>query len=174
MGDKIVKYGNYIAGWLDSSVHDFLLHLPSAFPSTHYALITCLDSNRELSELLEVSPEFDGIKTDAKRLGHGVLIPTRVLLNTESSNQILFGFDEVFFFPDEDIDPKPPGIGLVGPRRISQERMDALGKWMKSNSCSLALGDGEGLNFIIQARGLVRYFVGNSIQQPAPATSGTK
>src|SRR4051812_32393100 len=137
---KIVKYGPYIAGWLDTTIHDFLLDMPSGFSSVHYSLITCLDSNREPAELLETGEELRKLKSDAKIVGQGILLPTSTLTQFEFSNRIMFGFDEIFFFPNEDIHPKPEGPGLVGPRRISQERMDALGKWMHDNSCSMALG----------------------------------
>jgi hypothetical protein len=173
MSFRMVKYKDYTAGWLDSSVHDFLAAIPSAFPSIHYALITCLDSNRDLSNLLASSPELAAKRAEMKTLGQGLLLPTSVLLAAEASDRIMFGFDEVWFFPHADIRPKPAHAGLVGPHRVSQESMDALGEWMESNSCTLALGDGEGLNFILQARGLVRYFIGNSIQQPVPFHAAT-
>jgi len=32
----------------------------------------------------------------------------------------------------------------------------------------MALGDGEGLNIIVKARGLVKHLLGQSISQPAP------
>jgi hypothetical protein len=118
--------------------------------------------------LLSKSPELSAYKSDITTLGQGLLLPTSVLLTAESSNHILFGFDEVSFFPHPDIRPKPAGAGLVGPTRISQKRIDSLGEWMESNACTLALGDGEGLNFILQARGLVRYLIGSTIQQPVP------
>jgi hypothetical protein len=37
--------------------------------------------------------------------------------------------------------------------------------WMGDNSCSLALGGGEGLNFVVRAHGLVRFLLGSSIEQ---------
>jgi len=162
----MVKYKKYVAGWLDSSVHDFVLSFPAAFASIRMALITCLDSNRDLGALPATSPELGSIKSIAT-LGTGLLLPTSVLLEIETSNRILFGFDEVWFFPTEIIEPKPPGPGLVGPRRITQDRIDELGQWMDRNSCSLALGDGAGLNFVLKAEGLLRYVVGHSVEQAA-------
>jgi hypothetical protein len=45
---------------------------------------------------------------------------------------------------------------------------------MSAHSCSLALGDGNGLNFVAKARGLVKYLLGHSLDQPqADATSWT-
>ena len=46
--------------------------------------------------------------------------------------------------------------------------MNKLGKWMLANHCSLALGDGEGLNVIVKAMGLVRYLIGHSQSQSPP------
>ena len=166
----MVKYKNYVAGWLDSSIHDFLLSFPAAFPSMQFALITCLDSNPDPAELLATSPELEPIRSSARLLGQGLLLPTSVLLRAESSSQLMFGFDEICFFPDDRVTPKPIAAGLVGPNRINQERIDALGRWMECNSCSLALGDGDGMNFIVKAQGLLKYFVGQSMKQSEPSS----
>ena len=40
---------------------------------------------------------------------------------------------------------------------------------MTDNGCSLALGSGEGLNFVVRAHGLVRFLLGYSIEQPESA-----
>ena len=169
MGSQLIKHNNYVAGWLDSSVHDFLAEIPAAFPSIQFALITCLDSHRAPADLLATSPELLAIGAGARALGHGLLLPTSMLLAAEASNRIMFGFDEVWFFPHDDIRAKTVEAGLVGPGRIRQPEMDLLGRWMEANSCSMGLGDGEGLNLILQARGLMKYFVGNSIHQPSPS-----
>jgi hypothetical protein len=161
----MVRYKNYIAGWLDSSIHDFLIDFPPTFNSMKYALITCLDSNREPCSLLRRSPELEPIKKWAQPLGKGLLLPTRLLLDAESSDQLLFGFDEVWFFASDQVEPKPSSAWLVGPRRIDQEKINTLGTWMSRNSCSLGLGDGEGLNFVVRARGLISYVIGHSMNQ---------
>src|SRR6266511_1765550 len=155
----MMKYKNYVAGWLDSSIHDFLAVFPPRSASAKYALITCLDSNPEPRSLLDRSPELKALAPDATTIGKGVLLPTRLLLQADSETQIFFGFDEVWFFPTDDIQPKPELARLVGPARIDEKRVGKLARWMTENSCSLAMGDGEGLNFLVTARGLVRYLL---------------
>ena len=167
-GTKIVSYGKYVAGWLNSSIHDFLESFPQSHPSMEYALVTCLDSNSDLASLLEESTEFKSLMADACPLGRGVLLPTKKLLEAEASDRVFFGFDEVWFFPSGSIEPKPESVGLVGPARIDQRTMNKLGLWMTGNSCSLAFGDGEGLNLIVKASGLVRPLLGHSNDQPVP------
>lgn len=168
MTPPLVQYKDYTAGWLDSSVHDFLATNPLDVASIQFALITCLDSDRNLSRLLKSSPQLKNLASDAEELGTGLLLPTKKLCEAESaaSTRVLFGFDEVWFFPQQPQHPGPVDAGLVGPNRIHQTKMNALGKWMEANSCTLALGDGAGLNFILQSSGVVKYLVGNSIQQP--------
>ena len=41
----MVYYKDYVAGWLDSSIRDFLGHFPRTSKSMDFALITSLDSN---------------------------------------------------------------------------------------------------------------------------------
>jgi hypothetical protein len=169
MSVKIVSYNDYVAGWLDSSIHDFLEVLSRSAASTKYALITCLDSNPNPASLRNKSPELKSIANKLQILGSGLLLPTELLLETDSHKRIFFGFDEVWFFPNKSIQPKPPSVSLIGPARLKQARLNKLGKWMSDNSCSLALGGGEGLNFVVRAHGLVRFLLGYSIEQPEPA-----
>jgi hypothetical protein len=167
----MVTYKDYVAGWLDSSIRDFFKSLSPRPGAMRFALVTCLDSNRRPTSLLKKSPELRPLAAEARPLGGGLLLPTKVLLEADHHQQLFFGFDEVWFFPDEINEPKPPSAWLVGPARIDQEKLDRLGTWMSDTACSLALGDGEGLNFIIKARGLVRHLLGHSIEQPPPSAT---
>jgi hypothetical protein len=171
MSAKMVLYKDYVAGWLDSSIHDFLEVLSPNLASTKYALITCLDSNLDPASLREKSPELKSISRETQPLGQGLLLPTELLLQADSRNQLLFGFDELWFFPSKRIEPKPDSAWLVGPARIDQMKLNKLGRWMSRSNCSLALGDGDGLNFIIKAQGLVKYLLGHSIEQPQPGAA---
>jgi hypothetical protein len=166
MTAKILSYKGYVAGWLDRSIHDFLEVLPPSSVSAKFALITCLDSNPNPASLRLKSPELKSLASKMRDVGTGLLLPTRLLLETNSRNRVLFGFDEVWFFPTKVIHPKPPSVSLVGPARLDQARFNKLGKWMADNSCSLALGGGEGLNFVVRAHGLVRFLLGYSLEQP--------
>jgi hypothetical protein len=167
----MVSYEHYVAGWLDGSIHDFLEAVPPRFDSMRYALITCLDSNLKPESVLQETPELHSVARQVRVLGEGLLLATRVLLEANSLNQLFFGFDEVWFFPDVIHKPKPNSAWLVGPARIDQQKLDKLGAWMSDTGCSLALGDGEGLNFIIKARGLVRHLLGHSLDQPPPGAA---
>jgi hypothetical protein len=165
MSARIVSYKGYVAGWLDTSVHDFLEVLSPASLSAKYALITCLDSNPNPASLRTKSPELKPIANKLKVLGAGLLISTESLLEVNSRRRIFFGFDEIWFFPSKDIRPYSSPASLVGPGRVTQEHFNRMGKWMADNSCSLALGGGEGLNFIVKAHGLVKFLLGYSIEQ---------
>jgi hypothetical protein len=168
MTDRLVSYGGYVAGWLDTTIHDFLEVLPPNSASAKYALITCFDSHDNPASLREKSPELQAIRKNCQSLGNGLLVPTKRLLESETENRIFFGFDEVWFFPSKPTRPKPDAANLVGPSRLNQASFDAFGQWMIENSCSIALGGGEGLNFVVRAHGLVKVLLGYSIEQPEP------
>src|SRR5947209_13922722 len=93
--NSMVSYKDYVAGWLDSSVRDFLEHFPHTSRRMDYALITSLDSNLAPSSLLGKSPELKSIAHNAKPLKTGILLPTALMLEANASHQIFFGFDEV-------------------------------------------------------------------------------
>ena len=169
----MVSDKNYVVGWLDSSVNELLSQAPPS-SSLRYALITCLDSNPQPAELLSKSPELKSIAGAADVVGDGILVRTDILIDAAARKPIFFGFDEVCFFPAKSIEPKPRGISWVGPVRISQERFNRMSKWLNANSCSLALGGGEGLNFIVRTPGLVKFLLGFSIKQPHGSLAGTE
>jgi hypothetical protein len=168
----MVHYKDYVAGWLDSSINEFLAHCPTASTKMDFALLTCLDSNQEPRTLLNESPGLKLLVRQAKPLGAALLIPTARLLEMNAAHQIFFGFDEVWFFPHDQIEPKPESAWLVGPARTDQGKLEKLGPWMANTECSLGLGDGDGLNFLIKARGLVRHLLASTMSQPQPTTGG--
>lgn len=172
MSAKIVSYKDYVAGWLDASLQDFLQVLSPSASSTKYALITCLDSHPNPASLRKKSPELTSIATKLEVRGTALFLPTKGLLETATSRRIFFGFDEVWFFPDDLVRPKPPTRAVMGPARLNQSRIEKVGEWMADNACSLALGGGAGLNFVVRAHGLVRFLLGTSIEQNEAAVSG--
>jgi hypothetical protein len=168
--NSMVYFEDYVAGWLDSSIGDFLRQLPRTSEKLKYALITSLDSDATPSKLLGKSPELKPIAKEAKPLGDGFIVPTSLILKGDAT--IFYGFDEVWFFPDDKIGAKPKSAWVVGPNRLDQSSLNEFGSWLRTNRCSLALGDGDGLNFIVKARGLVKYLLAYSIFQPEPEWGG--
>jgi len=168
MSEKILRHKDYVAGWLDTTVHDFLEVL-SDDGSIRFALVTCLDSNPNPASLRLRSPELKPIASKAQVLGTGLLVPAASLREADARTRIFFGFDEVWFFPEPPAQPKPPAASVIGPTRLNRARFNKIRKWMADSACALALGGGEGLNFVVRASGPASALLGSSIQQPEPA-----
>jgi hypothetical protein len=169
-----VQYKDYVAGWLDSSIPDFLELLPEAPPGMGFALVTCLDSNLNPASLVRRSPELRSLAGKARRVGKAILLPSDLLLEANAKATIFHGFDEVWFFPSDDIDPKPDVAWLVGPRRVDRPKLRALGPWLSKHNCTLGLGDGEGLNVIVKGGDVAKHLVAHSLSQPQHAAGGTE
>ncbi len=170
----MVHYNEYVAGWLDGSIGDFLTELPRSSESVAYALITCLDSSFDPASLLRKNSSLRSAMNGVKTLKKSVIVPLKLLQRAGLRDQLFVGFDEVWFFPTDQIEPKPDSTSIVGPNRIDQRTLDKLGSWMGANACSLALGDGAGLNIIVKAHGLVKYVIGHSLSQPEPTFQMSK
>lgn len=164
----MVHYNEYVAGWLDSSLGDFLAELPRPGENALYALLTCLDSSFDVASLLKRNASLRAAVSDVKTLKKGAIVPVKLLHKASLRKQLFIGFDEIWFFPTDKIEPKPESTSIVGPQRIEQETLDQLGPWMEANDCSLALGDGCGLNIIVKASGLAQYTLAHSLSQPEP------
>jgi hypothetical protein len=154
-----MEQADYLAGWIDTSIHDFLLKIADPTASMAHALITCVDSESDPASLLDKSKHFKSLHGKCQIVGQGILLTTRQLLSVEKANRIFFGFDEVWFFPDAEISPKPSGFDITGPDQINSNDISQHGEWLRSNKCSLGLGDGTGMNFCLKVRGVARYIV---------------
>jgi len=168
MSSGIISYRGYVAGWLDVSLPDLLDSLEVS-DDARWCLISVLDSNPQPGALRAKSPELRRVAKQGRTLGGGLLIPTQTLLDAHRESPILFGFDELWLFPSETIDAKPAESNLLGPARITSKRLKAAGPWMLENRCSLGLGGGEGVNFVVPARGLAGLLLGHTLTAPLPA-----
>lgn len=155
----MASHDDYITGWIDTSIHDFLSDIKDPTSSMAYALITCLDSDFNVHSLVEESKHLKGLRGKLSVVGQGILVTTRQLLAADKCDRLFFGFDEVWFFPNADVKPKPSALVITGPEPISSDETDRYGEWLRLNNCSLGLGDGTGLNFCLKIRGVARYIV---------------
>jgi hypothetical protein len=149
----------YVAGWIDTTIHDFLSEIEEPSSSMGYVLITCLDSCFDVASLVKQSDHLAGLNGQCRRMGNSVWLTIRQLLAAERRGRIFFGFDEIWFFPHPPNRPKPPEIVITGPNRINDPVLDRLTGWMQSSGCSLGLGDGTGMNFCARLRGVARHLV---------------
>ena len=88
----------YSVGWIDGTVHNFLMALDRPPEGMKYALITCLDSCFDLPTMFRESPALQPLHGEGTLLGQGLLVKTGKLLSAERGRRIFFGFDEVWFF----------------------------------------------------------------------------
>jgi hypothetical protein len=153
------KQAEYMVGWIDTTIHGFLLEVEEPTSSMAYALVTCLDSSFEVTSMLEQSKQLSGLKGKCHPVGQGILLTTRQLLAAERHNRLFFGFDEVWFFPTSEVEPKPESLVLTGPEKVSPHEIEQYSEWMRSSNCSLGLGDGAGMNFCLRIRGAARYIL---------------
>lgn len=166
---ELVHYEEFVAGWLDSSIHDFLEALPGNMERAAYALLTCLDCNLDPMSVWKRNLDLQRALPGARALQRALLVPSKPILKSSVRKHSFVGFDEIWFFPTDEIEPKPESAWIVGPNRIDQGTLDRLGRWMTKNNCSLGLGDGAGLNILVEADGLLKHILAHSISQPEPA-----
>jgi hypothetical protein len=152
----------YSAGWMNSTIHDFLTGIDEPPDAMVFSLITCVDSCLDVVSLLETSPLLRGLASDARRVGKGASVETRRLLDAQRDHRIFYGFDEVWFFPQAPCEARPEEMYLTGPARLSARSLDQLDDliaWMRRNDGQLGLGDGTGLNFLARLVGLGKVLV---------------
>lgn len=168
------KSSQYRAGWIDTTIHDFLYEIEDPPSSMAYALVTCLDSSFDVASLAKQNPQLMGLKRHGREVGQGVLLSSRRLIAMERRQRLFFGFDEVWFFTRSRVQPKPQRVVITGPDRISPERMRRAAGWMQKNGCSLGLGDGMGMNFCARLEGVAKYLVESYSETQSAAAAKTR
>jgi hypothetical protein len=156
---NMLKTQTYTTGWIDSSIHTFLADIRVLPQNMAYALITCLDSCFDLPSIVNKNPALSDLQSHGRIIGKGFAITTRKLLAVEQKQRIFYGFDEVWFFPHFNIEPKPPKICITGPMDLPEKLPNTLVRWMEGSKCSLGLGDGTGLNFVVKLAGIAKHIV---------------
>lgn len=149
----------YLAGWINTTINDFLDEIDEPTQAMTYALISCLDSDPEVSSIFERNRGLDPFKVPNRPVGQGALLLTKDLIAANRRRRIFFGFDEVWFFPGGNVTPKPHDLVITRPHPIDLEDSSQHVAWMNANKCSLGLGDGEGMNYCLKVQGVARYIV---------------
>ena len=139
--------GRIWAGRLNTSIPVLLGRVPALLSQFPFALITCIDSSRDLRELRsgnEIVTSFGG-----SSFLEGALATTGdTLLALIEQCNVFNGFDEVWLFPNAPSKSIPAGIWITAPLEITKEMPSGLPEWMNQSGCSLGIGDGIGLNYI--------------------------
>jgi hypothetical protein len=146
----------YFAGWIDTTIHDFLCSMGPSSLGSQYAFITCVDSSPDMASLLTKSKHLKALARRAEIHMGGLLVPTGYLRMREMDTQMFYGFDEIWFCRRRPTSRKPKTISITGPARITGRAMPKIAAWMQENTVSLGLGDGTGMNFCVRVLGLAK------------------
>lgn len=145
----IANYPPFIATWTDKSISQ-IFQDGFDLQSCAFACITCLDSSNPVS-LLQQSSVLQLLANAGVSTKDSLIFPTSTLLENELYKNVFFGFDEIWFFPYPKfhMSSKPSEISIVGPDNISQGVLNELYDWLALENCSMAFGDGNGTNVIV-------------------------
>ncbi len=141
------RVGQVWAGRLNTSIPVLLGRVPGLLSRFPFALITSIDSSRDLRELRtgnEIVARFE----ECRLLGGAITATGETLLAIIEQGNVFNGFDEVWLFPNPPSKPIPAGIWITPPLEITKEMPTGLPEWMRQSACSMGLGDGIGLNYV--------------------------
>jgi hypothetical protein len=139
-------------GWVPTTISWVLEKLPDIPTRFTHALISSIDSSRDIASLAHISPSFRKAKqlcnARYEALGKAIVVSSSDLVCLSRKGDLFTGFDEMWFFRFEPMDAPPDDISLVGPLKIVEDFSPDLEiQWMKRTGAVLGLGDGGGLNF---------------------------
>ena len=155
----MVAKKEYMAGFVWTTINNFLDDLDEPSPSMSYALVTYLDSNPDVSSVFRDNESLVRYQSIMTPIGPGALFSTHKLVDANRRQRIFFGFDEIWFSPDENVTEKPRSFVITRPNSIDPQEISDHGPWLNQNRCSLGLGDGEGMNYCLKVQGVARSIV---------------
>lgn len=165
---------DFIVGWIDTSVHDFLASLGPPAKDMAFAFITCVDSSFDMPSVLSHSKHLLPIQQQCNLLQGGICVPTQFLVEQDRIGRLFTGFDELWLLAEPPVSPKPGSLIITGPYRISDAALQLANPWMRQNKCALALGDGTGLNYIAKLSGVAKTIIqAMNLTQDAPFAAAT-
>lgn len=96
---KYKKIGSHYFGFIDISISILAQHFPEFFNQLSM-LITCIDSNPQVTKLEKWINYIDSKKWNTKVVGSSVWIPSQYVSEILSDVQTFHGFDEVYLLRD--------------------------------------------------------------------------
>jgi hypothetical protein len=141
-------------GHIDSSIGILLDDEPTILSRFTHIMLTCIDSNTDLAQLL-VSSQMLRKLPQCDVLSQSVVVQAKDMCEMVKTINIFTGFDEIWCFETRPDVAKPTGLSIVAPFNIIEEPLDAtLVDWINRTHCRLGLGDGIGLNYVTPDRAL--------------------
>jgi len=134
-------------GCVDSSIATLLEIAPEIIAPYSHALVTSIDSERDLQNLEILKKSTHGIM-QYEFLDNNLLLSREAFLTMLTTYDLFNGFDEIWFFLTKPSVKLPSGLWITGPLEIVNDIPAGLIEWMKESGCVLGLGDGIGLNYI--------------------------
>lgn len=178
---------SHISGWVNTSIHNFLLDITKISPGMSYTIISCLDSCSEVSLMVKKSKHLQSAIMNYFSIGNSLLVKTKDLVNSEHENQIFFGFDEIRFISQKSFLDKiifkssengmdinhdlsqlqnlhtnaETPLTLVSPNQMESTSIQKLINLMQHYDLSCILGDGVGMNYLLKKsqRTLMEYLL---------------
>lgn len=137
-----------------ANVPSFIQQHANVFESFPFILVSSVDSDRNVIQMPWARARIRGNAQWA-------LSPSQLVIAGENlvrlaRDSVFNGFDELWVTMEPLTISPPAGAYLVAPRELANPAPDAVRRWMEQSGSRLGLGDGYGLNFVVNDRELAR------------------
>lgn len=141
--------------WLQDSIYDLTESHWEVFDRLPYALITRIDSSKDMASLL-VTETIVHSEDACSLLGRSLLIGDAHLVDIARKYGLFSHYDEIWLFRERPTIDIPEGVGLGPPvEPCTEEPSQQLVDWFNATGCVLGLSDGTGMNYITNSKEIV-------------------
>jgi hypothetical protein len=130
------------------SVRDWLAANASRIRDLPYVLISCIDSDPQVSDMRWVAARRRD--TPAWALSLSPLVISGASTVDLLSDNLFTGFDELWIPTGLPVVQPPEEANLVAPRELDTEVPAAVLAWLEVSKCRLGVGDGYGMNYAVR------------------------
>lgn len=135
------------------AVRDWLEQHRTDIELLPFILISSIDSSRQVSTMNWVSDRLRVNPAWALSISP-LVISGAASVSLLDEAHLFTGFDELWV-PAAVPTPDPPNEAfLVAPRNLETEIPHAVLEWMRISRCRLGVGDGDGMNYVVNDREL--------------------
>lgn len=133
--------------WLPSlAIPDVLSTVLAAEANAKYVLVTVIDSTPQVRQLPSIVPLLDQLGMFYRAVDDDVVIKAADLSALVNRHHILSGFDEIWLCRDIPRAGKPVTFQITSDVPFGNDPPAGLLNWMLASTCTVGLGDGDGLN----------------------------
>ena len=147
-------------GWIEDRIWYLEKSNWYVFYELPWCLVTCIDSSRNIKNLIPTKKIIADGEESCSLLGDGLVVGNKRIIDVVRKYNLFNGFDEIWLYKNRPTIEKPEEVSIVSTLDLSKDKPSKkLLDWFEESDCVLGLGDGIGMNYITTSKEIERSLI---------------